>query len=41
MRLELAKQKLDMSYTLKGHVPELLSGRDPRQPIFVQLHKMV
>lgn len=35
--LELAKQKLDMYYTVRRLVPELFTGRDPSSESFAKL----
>ncbi|XP_046608738.1 retinol-binding protein pinta-like [Neodiprion virginianus] len=41
MSLEQAKQKLDMFYTLKKLVPEVLANRDPRGSGLTRFHKMM
>lgn len=41
MRLEIAKEKLDLRFTLKERIPELFAGRNPHEPNFVKVHKMV
>ncbi|XP_046738739.1 retinol-binding protein pinta-like [Diprion similis] len=41
MSLEQAKNKLDMFYTMKKLVPEVLRNRDPRGSGLTRLHKMM
>jgi hypothetical protein len=38
--LERAKQKLDMFYTLRTHIPELLDGRDPHDEKLAEIVKL-
>ena len=38
--LERAKQKLDMFYTLRTHMPEMMSGRDPQDEKLAEIIKL-
>lgn len=38
--LERAKQKLDMFYTLRTHIPEMMEGRDPHDAKIAEIMKL-
>lgn len=39
-KLDKVKEKLDMHFTLKTHIPELLHGRDPTDPKLREIIKL-